>query len=463
MSKAKPQPPAPVPQPLAVEWWPIDRPKPYGKNPRLPSAKAGGKVAASIKEFGWRQPIVVDAHGVIVAGHKRMEAARSLGLAQVPVHVAASLTPAQCKQYRLMDNRSQDDSEWDLELLACEIGELAAMENVELALTGFDPEEIKQYTFSAQTEGLAPEDEAPEPPTAPVSVLGDLWLLGKHRVLCGDATEVTALDRLCEDICSCVWTDPPYGVKYVGKTPDALRICGDEPAGVAAMLHDALTIATRHLQPGAPFYIASPAGGEMSLVFATAVQLAGWRTHQVLVWLKDSMVLGHSDYHYRHEPILYGYTPGPGRPGRGNHEGSHWYGSHSETSVLEFPHPKCSDKHPTVKPVELIVRCLANSSKSSEAVLDLFGGSGSTLIACETTARACRMMELAPAYVDVIVQRWQKFTGQAATLEGDGRAFDAVATERAALTQASPAARTRFFGVGMRCQSSGSSATVPRL
>jgi DNA modification methylase len=422
-------------KPLSVEMWPIDRPEPYGKNPRKPSPRAVEKVAASLGEFGWRQPIVVDKHGVIVAGHKRLEAALSLGMTEVPVHVAKDLTAGQAKAYRLMDNRSTEESEWDLDLLMEEVVDLQALgEGLDLTLTGFEQDEIDAFLASQDgVEGLTPEDDAPEPPADPVSVLGDLWVCGRHRVLCGDATEATAQERLCrcdEKPCACLWTDPPYGVKYVGKTPAALQICGDESASVGTMLLDALTMAAGHLQPGAPFYIASPPGGDMQLVFATAVQLAGWHTHENLVWLKDSMVLGHSDYHYRHEPILYGYTPGEGRPGRGNHEGTHWYGSHSETSVLEFPRPKRSEQRPTMKPVGLIERCLLNSTPANVLVLDLFGGSGSTLIACEKTARNCRMMELAPQYVDVIVRRWQAFTGRDAVLQTSGFTFNELAVER---------------------------------
>jgi DNA modification methylase len=217
-------------------------------------------------------------------------------------------------------------------------------------------------------------------------------------------------------------------VKYVGKTPDKLRIQGDG-AGAANLLYDALKAAEPHISDRSPFYIAHPAGA-LYVAFGVAVNAAGWQIHQSLVWVKDSMVLGHSDYHYRHEPILYGYTPGEGRAGRGQHRGSRWYGDNAQTSVIEVPRPKRSAEHPTMKPVELILRCIRNSCPRSAILLDPFLGSGSTLAAAEVSDRTCYGTEIDPKYVDVVVLRWQALNGQEATLHGDGRTFAEIKAER---------------------------------
>lgn len=206
-----------------------------------------------------------------------------------------------------------------------------------------------------------------------------------------------------------VWTDPPYGVGYVGKTRDSLTIRNDD-AGADALVRDAFEGALGATSPSAPFYCASPAG-PAALTFWLAIVAAGWRIHQELVWVKDVFVLGHSDYHYAHEPILYGYAPGEGRPGRGKHEGSTWRGDNAQSSVLAFPRPKRSTEHPTMKPVDLVSHCLANSTRPGGTVLDPFAGSGSTLIAAEQLGLACLAMEIDPRYAQVIIERWQAFTG----------------------------------------------------
>jgi DNA modification methylase len=403
-------------------------------HPQNPREGDVGAICQSIEANGFYGAVVARwEKNIILAGNHRTKAALESGATTIPV-IWVECTDEDAQRILLADNRTNDLASYNEPALA-ELLQAVREEQGTLEGTGYDDEALQELLDDLQkAQQLAPseqDDEAPAAPVNPVSLPGDLWILGRHRVLCGDSTEATALDRLCEDVASCLWTDPPYGVKYVGKTPAQLQICGDEAANVGALVFDALTIAGGHLQPAAPFYIAHPAGGAMSLVFATAVQLAGWRVHQTIIWVKDSMVLGHSDYHYRHEPIMYGYTPGPGRPGRGNHEGSHWYGTHSETTILEIARPKRSEVHPTMKPVELIERCLNNSSRTGDSILDLFGGSGSTVIACEKTGRACRTMEIDPHYVDVIVERWQTLSGQKATLEGEGRTFADLAAERA--------------------------------
>jgi len=210
-----------------------------------------------------------------------------------------------------------------------------------------------------------------------------------------------------------MWTDPPYGVSYEGKTARALRIANDGAAGLEDLLRESFACVDQGLAPGAPIYVAHPAGA-LSVTFGSAFLERGWRLHQTLVWVKDSLVLGRSDYHYRHEPILYGYKPGQGRLGRG---GAGWYGGNAETSVLEVERPKASREHPTSKPPELIERCLRNSSARRDLVLDPFAGSGSTLVACERAGRAARLIELDPAYCDVIVCRYEALTGSSAERE----------------------------------------------
>jgi len=256
--------------------------------------------------------------------------------------------------------------------------------------------------------------EAPESRTRP----GDLWVLGKHRLLCSDATVPESLARLMgRERADVLWTDPPYGVDYVGKTARALTIAGDRKESLRELLEGAFGAAGEVLAPGAAIYVCHPAG-PLQLEFLSAFVGQGWQLRQTLVWVKDQMVLGHADYHYRHEPIAFGYAPGPGRRGRG---GRGWYGANDQDTVLEVPRPSASREHPTMKPVELIRRCLANSSPPDGVVLDPFSGSGSTLVACELLGLKGRGVELDPRYCDVIIRRYEELTGQEARLaERDG-------------------------------------------
>lgn len=409
---------------MTVELWPIERVKPYPKNARKIPERAIESVARSLKEFGWQQPIVVDTEGVIVVGHTRYKAAQRLGMTEVPVHVAAGLSPAQIKAYRLMDNRSHEEARWDLALLPQELSEIRGLD-LDLNLTGFTAGEIARLLPSA-VEG---EDDAPPVPAEPVSRLGDLWLMGEHRLLAGNATSATDTGRVMgASLADTMWTDPPYGVSYVGKTKRALTIAGDDSTGLKQFLETSFSVASTAVKPASPFYIAHPPGARF-LVFGLAVEAVGWRIHQNLVWVKDTMVLGHSDYHFQHEPILYGFTPGVGRPGRGKHDGSRWLGDHSQVSVFQIPRPKRSEEHPTMKPVELVRRCLLNSTPRGGSVYEPFAGSGSTIVACEEANFCCRALDIDPAYVDVAVLRWQKFTGKQAHLES-GETFEQVAASR---------------------------------
>jgi DNA modification methylase len=400
---------------MKIEMWPIDRPIPYARNPRNNDGAAVAKVKASLQEFGFRQPLVVDTDGVIICGHTRKKAAHELGMTEVPVLVAADLTPAQVRAYRIADNRTNQEATWVDDLLSLELDELQ-ISDFDLTLTGFDPEELAKLFSNGTEEGLTEDDACPEAPAEPRSVPGDLWILGNHRLVCGDSTIVTDVERLMDgEKADIVWTDPPYNVAYEGKTKDALRIENDSMGDddFRQFLQDAFATALIATKPGGAIYVAH--GDMQSHNFRLAFLAAGWSLRSCLVWAKNSLVLGRGDYQWRHEPILYGWAPGAA------HE---WHSDRKQTTVLEFDRPSRSTDHPTMKPVPLIEYCLGNSCLPGQRVLDLFGGSGSTLIACEKTSRNARLMEIDPKYCDVIVKRWQDFTGKNAVHE-DGTLFDA--------------------------------------
>jgi DNA modification methylase len=258
----------------------------------------------------------------------------------------------------------------------------------------------------------SPDDIPPAPP--PRTRAGDLWLLGEHRLLCGDATDPSDITRLMAgERAEVLWTDPPYGVDYVGKTSKAMTIAGDGPEGLGELLRRAFAVVGPALAPGAAIYLCHQSGpGALEVLKAFSGQ--GWRLHQSLIWVKDSLVLGHTDYHYRHEPIAFGYTPGGGRRGRG---GAGWYGGDAEDSIFEIARPTASREHPTMKPVELVARCLRNSSRPGDGVLDPFAGSGTALVACETLGRKGYAIELDPAYCDVVIARFEALAGVEARLE----------------------------------------------
>lgn len=380
-------------------------------------------IADTLQQVGAARSIVIDEDGVILAGNGVVEAAAQVGIDRVQVVDAdgetiiavrrTGLTDEQKRRLALADNRAGELAEWDTEVLAAMAEDGTDFHGLwsddELA------ELLEDADLGVGTEGLTDADAVPEPPAAPVTKPGDLWLLGEHRLLCGDSTVLTEMERATtNERAAMMWTDPPYGVNYVGKTKDALTIANDTAEGLAGLLHDAFSNAQiAALQEGAAFYIARPAVA-LSVTFGNVILGLGWRLHEELQWIKDAMVLGHSDYHIKHETIMFGYLPGGGRRGRG---GTGWYGDHSQVSVFEVPRPKASPDHPTGKPVDLIKPHLQNSSTGADLVLDVFGGSGSTLIACQELGRRSVMIEIDPVYCDVIVERWQQFTGQGATRE----------------------------------------------
>jgi DNA modification methylase len=352
----------------------------------------------------WARPLVALPDGTVVMGNQRLLAARELGWATIPV-LYAELDPQRARVWALRDNNAY--GEWEELALAALLDELAGG-GVELALTGFESGELDRL-LALMTPPADPDQAPPLPEGEPESSPGELYELGPHRLLCGDATDPGVLARLLGGLqAEVLWTDPPYGVGYEGKTPQALTIANDSTGTLAPLLDGAFAAADTVLAPAARCYIAAPAGSQ-GTVFRTAFDRVGWHHHQSLVWVKNAPVLGHSDYHYAHEDILYGWKPGPGRPGRGRHQGSRWYGDNRQTTVFHVDRPARSEEHPTMKPVGLIEAMLRNSSRHGDVVFDPFAGSGSTLIACERLGRRCFAIELDPAYCDVIRNRYEGF------------------------------------------------------
>ena len=403
--------------PDTLETIQIDALIPYARNSRTHSDAQVAQIAASIKEFGFTNPVLIDAGGGIIAGHGRVLAARKLGLSEVPCIRLEHLTDAQKRAYVIADNRLALNSGWDMEMLKVEFADLQEL-GFDLELTGFDLDEINELLAPVGTEGLTDPDDAPPLPENPRTRPGDIWVMGKHRLLCGDSTSVSDLEKLTEGQLVDMWlTDPPYNVAYEGKTKDALKIKNDEMGDdqFRQFLRDAYTAADMVMKPGAVFYIwhADSEGYN----FRGAAKDAGWKVRQCLIWKKSSMVMGRQDYHWKHEPCLYGWKEGA----------SHlWAADRKQTTILEFEKPSRNGEHPTMKPVALFEYQLLNNTKGGDQVLDSFGGSGTTLIAAEKNGRVARIMELDPKYCDVIVRRWQDFTGKIATHAETGEPFAEV-------------------------------------
>ena len=415
---------------MKIELWTVDQVIPYARNARTISDAAVAKVAASIQEFGWRQPIVVDGKRVIIAGHTRLLAARKLGLKEVPVHVADNLSPAQVKAYRLMDNRSHDETSWDFELLGPELADLQSLGYGNLELTGFDQNEIADFLAGAASpgqEGLAPDDEAPALREAAVTQPGELWQLGRHRLLCGDAMQLGDVNRVLAGArTDLVVIDAPYNVNYEGGTKEKLKIQNDHMADGA--FYQFLLKAYQNLaavtKEGAGIYVFH--SDTEGVNFRRALVEAGWKLAQCCVWVKQTLVLGRQDYQWQHEPILYGWKPGAAH---------RWFTDRKQTTVWNFDKPARSPEHPTMKPVDLVSYPILNSSRNGDVVLDTFGGSGSTLIACAKHGREARLLEIDPKYCDVILRRWQEWSGEKAYNE-EGRSFEDVSAERLAAVPA---------------------------
>ena len=404
----------------------VDKIIPYVKNSRTHSDEQVAQVAASIKEFGFTNPILLDKENVIIAGHGRMLAAQRLGLSEVPCIRLDHLTEAQKKAYIIADNKLALNAGWDNELLGLELGELRD-EGFDISLTGFTEEELAGLIVEEIPEGLTDEDQVPEVPEDPVTKLGDIWVLGKHRLMCGDSTSIDAIETLMQGQFADMWlTDPPYNValgfdetpeqaKKRNRRTDGLTVKNDkmDNDSFRQFLRDSYSAADANMKAGAVFYIwhADSEGYN----FRGAASDIGWKIRQCLIWRKSSLVMGRQDYHWMHEPCLYGWKEGAGHL---------WASDRKQTTIFDFVKPSRNGQHPTMKPVELFEYQMLNNTKGSDIVLDSFGGSGTTIIACEKHGRIARLMELDEKYCDVIIKRWQDFSGQEAVLESTGDKYN---------------------------------------
>lgn len=423
---------------------------PYARNSRTHSEAQVAQIAASITEFGFTNPVLVDAEGGIIAGHGRVLAAQSLGLETVPVLVLDHLTEDQRRAYVIADNKLGLNAGWDEDALRAEIEALTAA-GYDLDVIGFDEAELSSIR-SERTKGITDPDDVPAAPSVPTSAVGDLWLLGRHRLLVGDATSEANLDQLMAgSAADLVWTDPPYNVAISGT---AGTIMNDDMADGAfrSFLDAAFANYARALKLGGVIYVAHADSERVN--FTASFTGAGLKLSQVRIWVKHSATLSRQDFNWQHEPILYGWREGAGHYFAGDFTKTTVLDQdldvdklkrteaiallkevrqHIRSTVIRHDRPTKSDLHPTMKPVALVQEMIEDSSRHGEIVLDLFGGSGSTLIAAEKVGRRARLMELDPRFADVIVRRREDFAGRVATLEATGQSFREVADERRAL------------------------------
>ena len=391
---------------MKIESLAIEALTPDPTNARQHDEKNLKAIEGSLTMFGQRKPIVITEAGVIVAGNGTVAAAKNLGWEKIDaVRVPADWTADQVKAFALADNRTAELGKWDTKVLNAQLLEFVESE-LDIEALGFELPQVLELETGE-------EDELPEPPAVPITKTGDLWKLGDHFLLCGDGTSVDSFEKLLgEERVDMVWTDPPYGVAYVGKTKEALTIENDtlDAGHLESFLRDAFSAIFAFTKPGACWYVTAPSGNLFQAFSIPLTELEVWR--HTLVWVKDTLVMGRADYHYRHESIFYGWTPG------GPHQTPP---DRKQDSVWEIDRPKANREHPTMKPIELITRSINNSSRMNDLVLDAFGGSGSTLIACEQTKRKARLIELDPKYCDVIVTRWENLTGLKAELVNASR------------------------------------------
>jgi len=405
-------------QDIELHHWPVGKLIPYGRNPRK-NDHAIEQMAGAIQEFGFRIPIIAKSSGEVVDGHLRLKAALHLGLETVPVVLADDLTPMQIKAFRILANRSATWADWDEDLLRLELEELQ-LDDFDLSHTGFDDDEIAELLAGEETttEGNTDEDAAPDVPVTPVSKPGDVWIMGQHRLLCGDSTDAASYDTLLgNERVAMIFQDPPYNVDYANTAKDKLRgtnrpILNDNLGdGFQDFLLAAFKPALARCN-GAVYVAMS--SSELDTL-QSAFRAAGGKWSTFIIWAKNTFTLGRSDYQRQYEPILYGWPEGATR---------HWCGDRDQGDVWHFNKPRVNDLHPTMKPVELVERAIRNSSRPGDVVLDPFGGSGTTLIAAEKSGRQARLIELDPKYVDVIVRRWQSYARSQAVREVDGVRFD---------------------------------------
>lgn len=385
----------------------IEKLIPYKNNARTHSDEQIEKIAKSMKEFGFINPILVDGNLNVIAGHGRILGAKKLGMKEVPCLFIEDLTEEQKRAYIIADNRLAEDAGWDKELLKIELEDLKNM-NFDITLTGF---ELEDFDFSMdETEVI--EDEFDETvPEEPTSKKGEIYKLGKHFLMCGDSTDINDVEKLMNGVkADMLLTDPPYNVDYEGGTGLTIQNDNMDDETFREFLRVSFFNANSVMKEGAVFYIwhADSEGYN----FRGACHDIGWKVRQCLIWCKNTLVMGRQDYHWKHEPCLYGWKEGA----------SHlWASDRKQTTVLEFDRPSVSKEHPTMKPVGLFDYLIKNNTKKDDIVLDLFAGSGTSIIVCEQNGRIAYSMELDPKYVDVIISRWEKLTGQQAERIENGK------------------------------------------
>jgi len=409
-----------------LEQIPIGDLIPYAKNSRTHSDEQVAQIAGSIREFGFTNPVLIDASGTIIAGHGRVLAARKLSMPAVPCLRLGHLTPAQVRAYVIADNRMALSAGWDEEMLRAEIAGLQA-DGFDVGQIGFSDEEIATLLAPPANEGQTDPDDVPEQPENPVTELGYVWILGAHRITCGDSTEAHVVDRVLAGATPHLMvTDPPYGVEYDASWRNKATRSDGSPIGgqvVGKVLNDEKADWSEAwaLFPGEVAYVWHAPGPLQVSVF-NSLKDAGFEPRQHIIWAKSNFAIGRGHYHYQHESCWYAVKKG----GTG-----HWAGDRKQTTLWEIPKPQKSETgHSTQKPVECMRKPIKNNSNKGDHVYEPFSGSGTTIIACEQTGRRCLAIELSPSYVDVAVKRWQAFTGKQATLESTGETFDAVAAKR---------------------------------
>ena len=422
---------------LKVEQWPIGRLVEYERNPRKNDTVVD-QMAAAIREFGFRTPIVAKSDGLVIDGHLRLKAARKLGLTEVPVALADELTDAQIKAFRLLANRSANWAEWDNDLLRVELGDLKAF-GFPLELTGFSMPEIGAI-FADKTDGLTDPDDAPEPPADPVSRLGDVWLLGGHRLVCGDSTKAADVAKALGGAKPHLMvTDPPYGVSYDPDWRNRADRANGKPYGASAVglvQNDDRSdwSGAYRLFRGDVAYVWAPGGPTQFEFYRTLVE-SGLCVRAQLIWAKQQFPIGRGNYHVQHEPCLYAVRKG---------QTAHWDGGRKQTTLWRIDKPHKSETgHSTQKPIECMKRPIENNSQPGDAVYEPFSGSGTTIIAGEMAGRKVHAIEISPIYVDVAVTRWQNFTGKQATLEATSETFAQTKITRASTSSGSATSATK--------------------
>lgn len=408
--------------------WPADKVErrsvdsliPYARNARTHSDEQVAQIAGSIKEWGWTTPVLVDESGGIIAGHGRVMAARKLGIAEVPTMVAAGWSEAQKQAYILADNKLAENAGWNLELLGAELEGLGEL-GFDIGLTGFSEEEFATLTAN-KTEGLTDPDDVPDVPDDPITQPGDVWLLGKHRIVCGDSTDADTVAKCLNGVAPHLMvTDPPYGVEYDPDWRNKAGAAGTKRTGKVLNDDRADWYDAWVLFPGDVSYVWH--GALHATTVADSLERAHFNVRSQIIWAKERLVLSRGDYHWQHEPCWYAVK----KTGKG-----HWAGDRKQTTLWQISSrdQDAETVHGTQKPVECMRRPILNNSSPGQAVYEPFMGSGTTLIAAESTGRVCYGVELNPAYVDVAIARWQNITGLKAILDGDGRSFEEIKSGR---------------------------------